>query len=142
MPVKTHSVEESLGEQEREKIRTVVGSIGAKPRLKGKLLNVGFVLAVLAAFGASMVTSGIQRIVSIDIAVLILSLKLAYHLHTEARVNHAQFWILTTIEDRLLDVIRELSQLRKEIRRFTETGRDDSQGPPTDKKAGKPAHKD
>jgi hypothetical protein len=105
--------------QERERIQQVLGAIGGKPRLKGRILNALFVVAVLAAFATSLLTHGIPRIISIDEGVLLLSLKLAYHLHTEARVNHAQFWILTTIEDRLLNIISELRGLRREFREFS-----------------------
>ncbi len=104
---------------ERKRIEQTIGSIGGKPRLKGKILNIAFVLAVCGAFAASLLTSGISRIASIDLGLVLLSLKFAYHLHTEAKVNHAQFWILSTIEDRLLDIIRELRQVRREFRDFS-----------------------
>jgi len=58
--------------------------------------------------------------------VLLLSLKFAYHLHTEAKVNHAQFWILATMEDRLLNVISELRALRTELRDSLPTGHEHS----------------
>lgn len=101
---------------ERNKIGKTIGSFGGSPRLRGKVLNVAFVLAVCGAFAASLFTTGISQIASIDIALLLLSLKFAYHLHTEAKVNHAQFWILTTLEDRLLNIISELRGVRRELR--------------------------
>jgi hypothetical protein len=100
---------------ETDRIQGSIGAIGGKPRLKGKLLNAVFVLGVVGAFTMSLVTRGTSRMVFIDVGLLLLSLKLAYHLHTEAKVNHAQFWILATLEDRLLDVITELRSLRKEL---------------------------
>ena len=110
---------------ERERIQQALGAIGGTPRLKGRILNAIFVVAVLGAFVTSLLTHGIPRIISIDVGVLLLSLKLAYHLHTEAKVNHAQFWILTTLEDRLLNIISELRGLRREFREsslFSEPG--------------------
>lgn len=101
---------------ERNKIGKAIGSFGGSPRLRGKVLNVAFVVAVCGAFAASLFTTGISQIASIDIALLLLSLKFAYHLHTEAKVNHAQFWILTTLEDRLLNIIAELRGVRRELR--------------------------
>jgi hypothetical protein len=102
--------------QVEEDFRYAIGRIGGKPRLKGKILTAVFVTAVLAAFTMSLLTQGITQIMSIDIGLLLLSLKLAYHLHTEAKVNHAQFWILTTIEDRLLNVISELRAVKQQLR--------------------------
>jgi len=103
-------------EDERKKLELAVGKFGAKPRLKGKMINAIFVTAVCGAFVASVMATGTFRTAFIDIGLVLISLKLAYHLHTEARVNHAQFWIMTAIEDRLLDVMRELRELRKQIR--------------------------
>lgn len=107
---------------EKEKFRQTIGSIGGRPRLKGKVLNVAFVVAVFGAFAMSLVSKGVPRVLCVDIAILLLSLKFAYHLHTEAKVNHAQFWILTTIEDRILDLIKELRQLRREFRDSSPAG--------------------
>ena len=101
---------------EKHKIGKAIGSFGGTPRLKGKILNGVFVLMVCGAFVASLFTTGFSQILSIDIGLVLLSLKLAYHLHTEAKVNHAQFWILTTLEDRLLNIISELRGVRKELR--------------------------
>lgn len=109
----------------KEEVRKSVGGIGGKPRLKGKILNVAFIVAVLGAFTMSLVTRGVSRIVFIDVGLLFLSLKLAYHLYTEAKVNHAQFWILATLEDRLLNVISELRSLRMELLEISATRQDD-----------------
>jgi len=131
LPAELSSVEA----REKEKIQQAIGSIGGRPRLKTKVLNVAFVTAVCGAFTASLLTSGISRIASIDIGLLLLSLKFAYHLHTEAKVNHAQFWILTTLEDRLLDVIKELRGLRREFRESVPAQKDNATTDPTAKAA-------
>jgi hypothetical protein len=115
---------------EKERIERTIGSIGGKPRPETKILNALFVIAVCGAFTASLVTSGISRIASIDVGLLLLSLKFAYHLHTEARVNHPQFWILTTLEDRLLDVIGELRRLWSEFRESLSSKGDGAQRQP------------
>ncbi len=128
--------------QEREKIQTAIGGVGGKPRLKGKILNAIFVVSVLSAFTMSLVTRGVSQIISIDVGLLLLSLKLAYHLHTEAKVNHAQFWILTTIEDRLLNVISELRALRKELTDSFLAKQDDSATGSAPERARNPQQED
>jgi len=89
LDVTPHKVD--VESSERDSIQRSIGRIGAKPRLKGKILNAVFVLGVVGAFTMSLVTRGTSRMVFIDVGLLLLSLKLAYHLHTEAKVNHAQF---------------------------------------------------
>lgn len=126
----------------KEEVRKVVGGIGGKPRLKSKLLNAAFVVAVLGAFTMSLVTRGVSRIVFIDVGLLFLSLKLAYHLHTEAKVNHAQFWILATLEDRLLNVISELRSLRAELLENSRITKNDSSSEDTSDPPAEPAEKD
>jgi len=124
--------------REKEKIERTIGVIGGKARRKGKILNAVFVAAVCGAFVTSLLTTGIPQIMSVDVGVLLLSLKLAYHLHTEAKVNHAQFWILTTIEERLLDLIKELRGLRREFRDSSCSTKDKSASDATMKKGGSP----
>jgi len=124
---------------ERDRIQCSIGRIGAKPRLKGKILNAVFVLGVVGAFTMSLVTRGTSRMVFIDVGLLLLSLKLAYHLHTEAKVNHAQFWILATLEDRLLDVITELRSLRKELLHLSAMTQQDSPSPDSSETPTEPA---
>ena len=118
---------------EKEKIARAIGSFGGSPRLKGKIVNAAFVLAVCGAFTTSLFTTGVSQIASIDIGLVLLSLKFAYHLHTEAKVNHAQFWILTTLEDRLLNIITEIRKVRRELH--------DSCAPETQAPAPDPAPK-
>ncbi len=124
---------------ERDSIQRSIGGMGGKPRLKGKVLNAVFVLGVVGAFTMSLVTRGTSRMVFIDVGLLLLSLKLAYHLHTEARVNHAQFWILATLEDRLLDVMTELRSLRRELLHLSGTAQEDSPSPDSSETPTEPA---
>ena len=90
----------------------------------------------------SLVTRGTSRMVFIDVGLLLLSLKLAYHLHTEAKVNHAQFWILATLEDRLLDVITELRSLRKELLHLSGMAQEDSPSPDSSETPTEPVEKE
>jgi hypothetical protein len=132
----------SVEVEERERIGQVVGALGGKPRLKGKILNGAFVAAVLCAFSMPLLTKGFSQIVFIDVGILLLSLKFAYHLHTEAKVNHAQFWILTTIEDRLLNVIGELRAMRRECPGFSESKQGNSPAETSARREGNPQGED
>jgi hypothetical protein len=141
-PEDTPAAENAVEVRAKEEVRNVIGGIGGKPRLKGKILNVAFVVAVIGAFTMSLVTRGVSRIVFIDVGLLFLSLKLAYHLHTEAKVNHAEFWILATLEDRLLDVMSELRSLRKELLHLSGMTQQDSPSPDSSETPAEPAEKE
>lgn len=128
-PEDTPVADNAEEDRAKKEVRKALGGIGGKPRLKSKLLNLAFVAAVIGAFTMSLVTRGVSRIVFIDIGLLFLSLKLAYHLHTEARVNHAQFWILATLEDRMLNVISELRSLRTDLLEISASRQEDRHSP-------------
>lgn len=141
LPEDTPAAENAVEARAKEEVRKAVGGIGGKPRLKGKILNVTFVAAVVGAFTMSLVTRGVSRIVFIDVGLLFLSLKLAYHLYTEAKVNHAQFWILATLEDRLLNVISELRSLRTELLEMSAVTRNGSPSSESSDPPAEPAEK-
>lgn len=98
---------------DREKIRKIVGNIGGKPTRNEKIINIIFFIVVAALFVISFVPHGISKIIGIEIAIFLVSLKLVYFLHNEARVNHFQFWILSTLEWRINDTAKTLREIMK-----------------------------
>lgn len=82
---------ESILEQEREKLRQVIGAIGGRTTRRMKIINLVFVLAVVTAFLLALFTHSTFRTAALEIGLLLLSLKFAVLLHNEARVNHFQF---------------------------------------------------
>jgi hypothetical protein len=55
----------------------------------------------------------IPHIFALDIGLLLISIKIIYSLTQQARVNHYQFWILTTLEWRLHDINSEIKKLKR-----------------------------
>lgn len=104
-------IEEFL--KERDRIREVVGRIGGKPTKGEKAVNIIFVILVICAFIAALLFEGFPRLLSIEIGILFVSLKIAYFLSNEAKVNHFEFWILSSLEWRLNDVIKRMDRLEK-----------------------------
>ncbi|MCD6120505.1 MAG: hypothetical protein J7K04_01550 [Spirochaetales bacterium] len=99
--------------KERDRIREVVGRIGGKPTKGEKAVNIIFVILVILAFIAALVFEGFPRLISIEIGILFVSLKIAYFLSNEAKVNHFEFWILSSMEWRLNDVIKRMDRMEK-----------------------------
>lgn len=98
-------------EKEREKIRGIVGKIGGSPGSMARLVNVVFIGMVLAVFGMSLVWGGRVRFFMIEVGILLLSVKLIYFLESHMRLNHFQFWILSSLEWRLDQMDKKLKRL-------------------------------
>ncbi|NOY10213.1 MAG: hypothetical protein GXP33_15375 [Spirochaetes bacterium] len=99
--------------KERDRIRGVVGRIGGKPTKGEKAANIIFIILVVAAFIMALLFEGFPRLVSMEIGILFVSLKIAYFLSNEAKVNHFEFWILSSLEWRLNDVIKRIDRMEK-----------------------------
>ncbi|OQX53697.1 MAG: hypothetical protein B5M53_06675 [Candidatus Cloacimonas sp. 4484_209] len=98
---------------DREKIRKIVGNIGGKPTRNERIVNIIFFAIVAALFIISFIPHGISKIIGIEIAIFLVSLKLVYFLYNEARVNHFQFWVLSTLEWRINDISKTLKEIMK-----------------------------
>ncbi|MGB2879181.1 MAG: hypothetical protein WBD24_03290 [Candidatus Omnitrophota bacterium] len=100
-------------ETERENIRKIIGQIGGVPTPKARLVNIVFIVLVLAVFIMSIIWGGRVRFFMIEVGILLLSVKLVYFLESYIRLNHFQFWILSSLEWRLDQVDKRLKQLLK-----------------------------
>ena len=103
--------------KEKERVRKIVGKIGGVPTYQSKLAN--YVIAIL--IGICLIVSlmthdDVIRLAMIELAVAILSLKLIYVIHMQSRVNHFQLWVLTALEWRLNEVLKELQEIQQEDR--------------------------
>ena len=92
--------------KDKEKIKAIVGEIGGMPKLETKLLNILFLALVISCFVVSIISEGIGRILSLEFAIAIVSIKLIYLMYNQARVNHFQLWILTSLEWRVNELIK------------------------------------
>ena len=94
--------------KEKERVRTIVGSIGGVPSFNTKFANVVFILLAFGFAGVSLVTHGTLRIAMIEAGVVLLSLKFVYLIHKQGRVNHFQLWILSSIEWQINDLSKRI----------------------------------
>jgi hypothetical protein len=100
-------------EKERENIRRIIGKIGGVPTGKGRVINVIFIILVLAVFAMSIIWGGRIRFFMIEVGILLLSIKLIYFLESHMKLNHFQFWILSSLEWRLDKIDKTLKDLVK-----------------------------
>jgi hypothetical protein len=123
---------------EKEKIRDVVGQIGGKNKLRWqRVINLGFLLLVTGAFGFDVLRSAMDwqirylpPLVLLEVAVLLVSLKIIWMIHMQSKVDHFQFWILTSLEFQMSMLSKRLDRLSDAL----EGGASDAQ--PADSPAG------
>ena len=140
-PVKDDAV--SLAEElkefqaEKERLRTVIGSIGGRGAAKReRLLTWIFGIAVLGLFAGDVlrhlfhVDVPLPPLFSIEVGVLLVSIKIILMMRNQAKVEHFQFWILNSIEFRLNKMARQVRSIEKMMVAQQDAG-DDGSGKPS-----------
>jgi hypothetical protein len=111
---------------EKEKIRDIVGKIGgqAHPR-RAKLINVGFLILVTSAFAFEVLrfilnwhVGYLPSVLVVEVAVLLVSLKIIWMIHTQTKVDHFQFWILHSIEFQMNMLSRRINELSAALKQM------------------------
>jgi hypothetical protein len=100
-------------QKEKERVREIVGKVGGVPTFNTKLMNVVFIVVIGVSLVVSLIAGGKWRLISIEIATVALSIKIIYLIHCQMRVNHFKFWILSSIEWRLNEMMKIIKKLDK-----------------------------
>ena len=101
-------------QQEKERIRAIIGKIGGVPRFYIRFFNTAFILILVVSVLISLfVHSNTVRLVMIELATVALSVKLLYMMHCQARVNHFQLWMQSSIEWRINEMFKMIREIRK-----------------------------
>ncbi|MHC4061399.1 MAG: hypothetical protein ACYSUC_02990 [Planctomycetota bacterium] len=101
-------------QQEKERVRAIIGKIGGVPRFRAKLVNIVFIVVITASVIISIFSGQELRLLMIELATIALSLKIIYLIHCQMRVNHFEFWILSSLEWRLTEIMRHVRHLDKD----------------------------
>ena len=109
---------------EKERIREVVGQIGGKlHRRRDRAINLAFLALVLGAFSLDVLRFALDwemphlpPLLLVEIAVLLVSLKIIWMIHRQGKVDHFQFWILNSIEFQMNTLSRRLTDLAESIK--------------------------
>jgi hypothetical protein len=106
-------------QNEKEKIRNVIGQIGGKQSARrDTAINVTFIAIIAALFLMDVLRHimgldvPLPPLVSIEVSVLLVSIKIIWMIHKQSRVEHFQFWILNAIEFRLNEMAKQLRRLQ------------------------------
>jgi len=109
---------------EKEKIRNIVGQVGGKTsRRVHTIINGLFLVLVLAAFLFDVLRHVmgwnipyLPTTLVLEVAVLLVSLKIIWMIHTQSKVDHFQFWVLSTIEFQMNVISRRVNDLSSSIK--------------------------
>ena len=96
--------------KEKDRVRAIVGKIGGVPKFDTKIFNIVFVTVILACLVISLISVGTLRLAVLELAIAALSAKIIYVIHRQGRVNHFQLWIMTSLEWRLNEVLKEIKK--------------------------------
>lgn len=102
--------------QEKEKIRDMLGKLGGKNFSKvDSIVNIIFLAIILTLFILEMTTHFLPPFISLEISVLLVSIKIVVMMHHQYKTSHFQFWILNTIEFKINSIHSELRELEKKV---------------------------
>ncbi len=97
-------------QQEKERIRAIVGKIGGVPTFNIKLFNIVFIAIMAVTLLISLFSSDL-RLLMIELATVALALKILYMMHCQSKVNHFQLWMQSSIEWRINEIIKLLRKM-------------------------------
>ena len=108
-----------------------MGQIGGKNAAKrDRWANLFFIssISLLALndflYHIFAIKTPIPSLLSLELAVLVVSIKIIWMMHKLTKVEHIQFWILNSIEYRLNDVANQLRDLDQTISRKDKLDKD------------------
>ena len=108
--------------KEKARIRQLVGQIGGKHSQKhDHIINFIFIVAMVVLFSLDLlrhlfhIDVPLPQMFSIELAVLLVSIKIIWMIHKSTKVEHFQFWVLNSIEFRLNEVAKRLREIDKKI---------------------------
>ena len=111
--------------KEKEKIRKLMGQIGGKDAEKQDRWANRFFITAISLLALNDILhhvfgfhTPVPSLFSLEIAVLLVSVKIIWMMHKSTKVEHFQFWILNSIEYRLNDVAKQLRTLEKTVDKY------------------------
>ncbi len=101
-------------QKEKERVRAIIGKIGGVPTFNTKMVNTVFVILLVASVIISIIGGDKIRALMIEVAVIALSAKIIYMMHCMMKVNHFKLWMLSSIEWRLNEIMKQVRRSKKE----------------------------
>ena len=101
-------------QQEKERVRAIVGKIGGVPAAQTKIINIIFTVSIAAFLLVSIVGGKNIRPLMMELTIVALSIKIVFLIHLQSKVNHFQLWVMSAIEWRMNEMMKIVRTLAKE----------------------------
>jgi hypothetical protein len=114
--------------REQARVRQVLGRVGGKSQAKIDMaINMAILGIIIALFVLEALTDWIPTLVSLEIGILLVSVKIVWMIHTNSRAYHFQFWVLNSIEFRVNEISKTIRSIEERLETL-EYGEADSDG--------------
>lgn len=100
--------------RERDRIKQIIGRIGGKKYSKrDMIINIVFFVVIITLFVLEVTIHVIPTFLSLEIGILLVSIKIIIMIHTQQKTNHFEFWVLNSIEFRLNEMYKKVREMEK-----------------------------
>ena len=102
--------------KEKNQIKTMLGKVGGTSYSKlDTIINIIFLLLISFFFITELTTHWLPSFISLELGVLLISVKIVWMIHSQQKFNHFQFWILNSIEYRMNQITSKIKKIEKDI---------------------------
>ena len=102
--------------KERDQIKMMLGKIGGTAYSSvDMIINILFLSIILFLFILELTTHWLPSYISLEVSVLLVSIKIVWMIHSQYKFNHFQFWILNSIEYRMNSIAGKMKKMEKEV---------------------------
>ncbi len=115
---------------EKERIRGIIGQIGGtNAKTRDTFINILFLIIVCGLFVLDLISEFAIPIhwlppnLSMELALLLVSLKIIWMIHKQTKVDHFQFWMLNSIEYQVNAVSKRIQELDDKLTGAEEVSR-------------------
>ena len=106
---------------ERAKVKEILGRIGGQVYSKVDfIINIAFLTTILVLFVLELTTKWLPSMISLELGILLVSIKIVWMIYFQNKHNHFQFWVLNSIEFRINDVVKRVKHLENLLAGDTE----------------------
>ena len=100
--------------RERDQIKSMLGRIGGEKYSKtDMIINIVFLTFIVALFSLELTTKFLPTYISIEVSVLLVSIKIVWMIHSQHKFNHFQFWILNSLEFRMNNMYSRMKKIER-----------------------------
>jgi hypothetical protein len=102
--------------KEKEKIRKILDSISStKNGILNKVMDYGFILLLILLVFVRFVFGIIDNILSLELGLLLLSIKIIWLIKIQSNYNHFIFMIMHTLDHHQMKILEELKEIEKKM---------------------------